>query len=64
VRSNCTRPNRTAIDSIHLTSAGHLLALSVKTPSRSAWPYSQKPVSSIFPVAEVIGAKNVAGSVA
>jgi hypothetical protein len=47
-----------------LTSAGHLLAFSVQTPSRSALPYTQKPFSSISPVAEVIGAKNVAGSVA
>ena len=64
MRSNCTRPNRVPADSIHLTSAGHFLAFSVQTPSRSALPYSQKPFSSIFPVAEVIGAKNVAGSVA
>jgi len=37
-----------------------LLAFFVQTPSRSASLYSQKPFSSIAPVAEVTGAKNVA----
>jgi hypothetical protein len=47
-----------------LTIDGHFLAFSVHTPSRSALPYSQNPLSSISPVAEVIGAKNVVGSLA
>ena len=64
MRGSCTRPNRAPADSTHLTSTGHFLALSVQTPSRSAWPYSQKHFSSIVPVAKAIGAKNVAGSVA
>jgi hypothetical protein len=58
MRSSCTWPNRAPVDSTHLTIAGHLLAFFVQTPSRSALPYSQKPLSSIVPVAEVTGAKN------
>jgi hypothetical protein len=64
MRSSCTRPNRAPIDSTHPTSGGHCFAFSVQTPSRSALPCSQKPFSSIVPVAEVTGAKKVAGSVA
>ena len=62
MRSSCTRPKRAPIDSTHLTIEGHFSAFGVHTPSRSALPYSQKPLSSISPVAEVIGAKYVVGS--
>ena len=62
IRSSWTRPKRAPIDSTHLTIDGHFSAFEVQTPSRSALPYSQKPLSSISPVAEVIGAKYVVGS--
>jgi len=62
IRRSWTRPKRAPIDSTHLTIEGHFSAFGVQIPSRSALPYSQKPLSSISPVAEVIGAKNVVGS--
>ncbi len=62
MRRSWTRPNRAPIDSTHLTIVGHFSAFAVQMPSLSGLPCSQNPFSSISPVAEVIGAKNVFGS--
>src|SRR5829696_2548911 len=62
MRRSWTRPRRAPIDSTHLTIVGHFSAFDVQTPSLSGLPCSQKPLSSSSPVADVIGAKNVFGS--